>query len=171
MVPFNSPTGECGPVLSYLDPPISAGQVPPPTDANRTITQNGQFFPLADQGNDGRKMFLNNIPSYHGTCPQAVRSCYYYFTQHASTCGFYVHPYFCFRHSAASLKGFTCGFDTPAVTAVVRSPYIPTTLGVVAVPTAMGIAPVAEILPTIVIDAVTSVPVSASTQHGLPGYF
>ena len=40
MVPFNSPTGGCGPVLSYLDPPIGAGQTPSPTDANWIITSN-----------------------------------------------------------------------------------------------------------------------------------
>ena len=67
MVPFNSPSGGCGPVLSYLDPPLGAGVMPSPIDANRIITRNGQFFPLADQGNEGLKMFLNNIPSCNGT--------------------------------------------------------------------------------------------------------
>ena len=78
--------------LSYLDPPFGAGVMPSPSDSNRIITQNGQYLPLADQGNDGLKMFLNNIPPYHGTSPQAVRLWYHYFTVHASTYGCYVHP-------------------------------------------------------------------------------
>ena len=74
MVPFNSPTGGCGPVLSYLDLPIGTGQLTLPIDANLIITSNGQFFTLADQGNNGLKMFQNNIPSCNGTFPQEVRS-------------------------------------------------------------------------------------------------
>ena len=126
------------------------------------------FFPLADQGNDGLNIFLNNIPSCHGTSPQAVCSWCICFTQHASTCGFYVHPYFYFRLSATSLMGFTCGFDIPPTTAIVGSPYIPTTSGVAAVTADMGIAAVSA-APSI--DAVDSIPASASTQHDLPGHF
>ena len=145
--------------------------MPSPIDANRIITRNGQFFPLVDQCNDGLKMFLNNIPSYHGTSPQAVRSWYHCFTQHASTCGFYVHPYSCFRPSTVSLMGFTCEFDTPDIAAVVGSPYIPATIGVATVPAAMDIAPVAEILSTLAIDAVASIPASVSTHYDLSGHF
>ena len=73
MVTFAQPTGVCGPVLFYLDPPLGAGVIPTPTDSNRIITQNGQFSPLVDQGNDGLKKFLNNIPPCHGTSLQAVQ--------------------------------------------------------------------------------------------------
>lgn len=72
MVAFVQPTGSCGPVLSYLDPPIGAVVMPSSTDSNCIITWNGQFFPLADQGNDGLKTCFNNIPPCHGTSPQAV---------------------------------------------------------------------------------------------------
>ena len=71
MVPFASPPGGYDPVLSSLGPPLSAGVLSSPIDVNRNITGNGQFFPLADQGNDGLKIFLNNIPSCHGTFSQA----------------------------------------------------------------------------------------------------
>ena len=43
MVAFVQPTSGCGPVLSYLDPPIGTGVMPSPTDSNRIITWNGQF--------------------------------------------------------------------------------------------------------------------------------
>ena len=57
--------------------------MPSPIDSDPIIiTQNRQFIPLADQGNDGLKMFLNNIPSCHGTSPQAVGLWYICFTQH-----------------------------------------------------------------------------------------
>ena len=147
-------------ILSYLDPPLDTGVMPSPTDINRIITWNGQFFPLADQGNDGLKMFQNNIPSCNGTSPQEVCSWYISLTQHASTCGFYVHPYFCFRPSIASLVVFTCGFDISPTAAVIGSPYVPATTAILAVAAAHGVAAV----PTApAIDAIASVPASAAT--------
>ena len=98
-------------------------------EENQIITSNGQFFPLADQGTDGLKNFQSHIPICHGITPQDVRLWYTSLTQHASSCGFYFHPYFCFRSSAPSLSGFTCGFDTPAITGVTGSPFVPATLG------------------------------------------
>ena len=74
MVPFAQHSGGCGPVLAYLDPPLGAGVPRSPTDANRIITSNGQFFPLADQGVDGVKNFQNHVPICHGITPQDVRS-------------------------------------------------------------------------------------------------
>ena len=47
MVPFAQHSGGCGPVLAYLNPPLGAGVQRSPTDANRIITNNGQFFLLA----------------------------------------------------------------------------------------------------------------------------
>ena len=41
MVAFVQSTGDCGPVLSYLDPPIGAGVMPTPTNSIRIITRNG----------------------------------------------------------------------------------------------------------------------------------
>ena len=72
MVLFTMPAGGCVPVLSYLDPPLGAGVKPSPTNCNRIITQNGQLFPLADQGNDGLKNFQNNISFCHGVTPKDV---------------------------------------------------------------------------------------------------
>ena len=53
MQPFTTPYGGCGPILSYLDPLIGASVQSTPTDSNWIITQNGQYFPLVDQGNEG----------------------------------------------------------------------------------------------------------------------
>ena len=61
------------PVLSYLDPPLGSGATQQP-DSNRTITQNGQFFSLADQGHSSLKVFLASVPSCNGTSPEAVQT-------------------------------------------------------------------------------------------------
>ena len=61
-------------------------------------------------------------------------------TQHAFSWGFYVHPYFCFRSLAPSLSDFTCGFDTPAVTAVTGSALVPATIGTSTIIAVMGVA-------------------------------
>ena len=62
VVAFIQPTGGCGPILSYLYPPIVAGVMPTPKDSNNIITRNGQSIPLADQGNEGLTIFYNIIP-------------------------------------------------------------------------------------------------------------
>ena len=81
MKPFITLTGGCDPVLSYLDPPIGAGVQLTPAESNQIITQNGQYFPLADQSNKGPKTFCNNIPPYHDTSPQEGQLWYHhYFT-------------------------------------------------------------------------------------------
>ena len=89
---------------------------------------------------------------------------------HASNCGFCVHPYFSFPPLVPSLCGFTCGFDTPAVTAIAGSSFIPATAGTPAIAAAMGVAPAAAILATAEIPAVTAVPASAMQQYDLPGH-
>ena len=88
---------------------------------------------------------------------------YHCFILHASTCRFYAHPYFCFRPATPSLYGFTCGFNTLAIAAVIGSPYVPATASVAAVATTHGIAPVADILPTTAIYVIDTVLASALT--------
>ena len=34
LIPFQTPTGDCGPVLAYLNPPLSVGVIPTPADLN-----------------------------------------------------------------------------------------------------------------------------------------
>ena len=116
-------------------------------------------------------MFQDNIPTCHGTSPHAVCSWYVSFTTHASTCGFYVHPYFCFCPSTPSLMGFTCGHDTPGTAAVVGSSFILAVPAVIAVPQAMGVAVVTAISTAPAIPVVPFVPAILSTQHDLPGHF
>ena len=157
MVPFVQPSGGCGPVLSYLDPPLGAGVPRSPTDANRIITSNGQFFPLADQGTDGLKNFQNQVPICHRITPQNDRSWYTSLIQHASSCGFYVHPYFCFRSLAPSLSGFTCGYDTPAITGVAGSPLVPATLYKPAVQASHGVTAAPAVQATAEIPAVLAI--------------
>ena len=103
---------------------------------------NGQFFPLADQGADGLKNFQNHVPVCHGTSHQAIRSWYISFTKHASNCGLYVHPYFCYRPSVPDLNGFTCGYDAPAVTGVTYSPLVPATATVAEIPEVLAVTAV-----------------------------
>ena len=125
---------------------------------------------------------MNNIPSCHDTTPQAVRAWYTHFTAHISSSGYYIHPHWYFRPSVNSPTGFTCGYNTLAVTAtaaVASSPYIPQILyvtpfttstpgvtpvvvGIKEVPTAVAVAAVAAK------DAVFAVP---AQQHDLPGLF
>ena len=170
MIPFVTPPSGCVPVLSYLDPPIGAGVQRLPTDANRIITRNGQFFPLADQGTDGLKNFANNISVCHGITPQHVRQWYHTFVQHSSGCGLYAHPYYCFRPSAPSLLGFTCGFDKPAVVGVTGSPLIAATTGSAAIQAAHGVAFQDAVLPTLEIPAVIEVTAADMQQYDLPGH-
>ena len=47
IVPFTTPSDGCGPVLSYLDPPLGAGAMSSPTDANRIIIWNGPILPFS----------------------------------------------------------------------------------------------------------------------------
>ena len=76
-----------------------------------------------------------------------------------------------FCPSPTLLIGFTCGFDTPVIAAIVGSPYIPATASVAAVAADHCIAPVAAIFHTTDIDAVASVSASTLTQHDLLGHF
>ena len=114
MQPFTVSTPGIGPVFSYLDPLISAGIQPAATDSNQIIALNEQYFPLIKQGTNGLKSFYSNVLVCNGTTSHDIHLWYKQFVQHASTCGIYVHPYFCFRAAAKSLIGCTCGFDTAA---------------------------------------------------------
>ena len=78
MQPLPIPTGGVCPVMFYLDPPMGTGVTHQP-DSNRIITQNGQLFPLADQGNSGLKVFLASVPSYNCISTEAIRSWYMLF--------------------------------------------------------------------------------------------
>ena len=152
MIPFAMHSGSSGPVLTYLNPPRGAGVPRKPTDANRIITSNGQFFTLADQGTDGLKNFQNYVPVCHGLTPEDIRSWYTSFTEHTSACGYYVHPYFCYRPSIPDLNGFTFGYDIPAVVGVPYSALIPATVTSPEIPE---------------VPAVTAVPL---TQFDIPGH-
>ena len=85
-------------------------------------------------------------------------------------CGFYVHPYFCFRSLAPSLSGFTCGFDTPVVTGVTGSVLVPATVGTATILAAHGVAAAAAVVPTAEIPAVLAVTASAMQQYDLPSH-
>ena len=124
LVPFPTATGGACPSFSHLDPPMGTGVTRQP-DSILIIARNGQFFPLADQGNSGLKVFFSSVPACIGTSSEAVRVWYLLFTQMASATGVYIHPCFCFRKDADSNYGFTCGFDTGAIAAVAAAPEIP----------------------------------------------
>ena len=75
MQPFPTPTMRVCPCLSYLGPSMGTGVVFAP-DSNQVITRSRQFFSLTDQGTSGLKVFLNSVPSYHGTSAEAIHSWY-----------------------------------------------------------------------------------------------
>ena len=79
LVPFPTATGGACPSLSHLDPPMGTGVTRQP-DSNRVIARNGQFFPLADQGNSGLKVFFSSVPACVGTSSESVRTWYILFT-------------------------------------------------------------------------------------------
>ena len=67
--------------------------------------------------------------------------------------------------------GFTCVYDTPAVTVVAAVPYVPSVTGVAAIAPAHGIAAVAAGFCTPAIDAIAAVPASPLAQYDLPSHF
>ena len=71
-------------------------------------------FLLDSLGIDGLKVLLESIHTCHGTTPQHVRTWYQFFTAHAASFGYYIHPYYCFRKGISLPNGFTCWFDTPS---------------------------------------------------------
>ena len=91
MQPFPTPTGGVCPELSYLNPPMGSSVTLQP-NSNQIITQKGQFFLLADQGNGELKVFLASVTSCNKTSPKSVRIWYVLFTKVAATTGFYLHP-------------------------------------------------------------------------------
>ena len=68
---YPTPTRRVCPVLSYLDPSMGTG-VTCQLDLNQLISQNGQFFPLANQGNSGLKVYLTSVPSCNGVSAEPV---------------------------------------------------------------------------------------------------
>ena len=103
----------------------------------------------------------------------------------ASTTGFYIHPYYCFRKDADSNYGFTCGFDTGAVAAVAAAAEIPHRAHVPAIVartfgpadpltgtaevTAHPGAP--EVTEIVHVPEVFATVTSAAVQYDLPGIF
>ena len=60
MQPFNKPLGGCCTVLSYLDPLMGHSETPTPVDSSQLIARNSQLVLLANQGNEGVKLFYTN---------------------------------------------------------------------------------------------------------------
>ena len=83
MIPFAAPTGGVCPILSYLYPPLGAGDQPTATDSNHFITRNGQHFPLAGHGIDGLKSFYLNVLVCNGITSHNIHLWCGCFVQHA----------------------------------------------------------------------------------------
>ena len=141
--------------------------MPTPTDSNCIITRNGQYFSLVDQGNEDLKAFFNNIPPCHGDTDTPQTGClwYHYFTIHASTCGFYLYPYFCFRPSANSLYVFACGYYTPA------GPTIATVAVLPAVPAIVDVTGIYAVVTVVNAPAIIAVPATKIAHYDLEECF
>ena len=131
-----------------------------------------------------KQFFTNSVPTTcNGTSPEAIRKWYILFTQMATTTGFYLHPYYCFRKNADSNYGFTCGFDTGPVTTVTAAPevlhrpYLPAVVAVVGVAATGTTAAVTAVTGVPKVPKIVHVPerfavaASSPVQYDLPGLF
>jgi len=79
---------------------------------NRVITRSGHTFQLYPPDERSEKAFIANTPRLTSIQPDTIRNWYDQLTEHARQYGIYIHPYYCFRKSTGSSRGFTCGDDS-----------------------------------------------------------
>jgi hypothetical protein len=78
----------------------------------RLITRSGHAFQLPSPDEQSAKRFIEGTPPMVSMKPDSIRKWYNQFTEHARQYGIYIHPYYCFRKSTGSSRGFTCGDDS-----------------------------------------------------------
>ena len=124
MVPFktNVPDKLSDPLGNTMRTTVSHFVVP-----NILITRDGYMF-RAYTEKAIEKRFTHDTPEFDSNTrltPASVRMWYKRFVKHGLSSGVYVHPYYCFRPSANSDTGFTCGNDTDCVRYDLPSAFAP----------------------------------------------